>query len=96
MRGVAESMSALAYYQSLPNIAYESNDLRSASVPQSQGLDIGAAGTPLQVLVCVGESDPVLGTKVMSSLAQKAWGESLGYWWHTIPEAGHFVQEVSM
>lgn len=94
MRGVPDSQAAFAFYRSLPPVAFTTNALRTPSAPQSQGLDAGGLGVPLQVFVCVGVSDPVLGEPVMQSLASKAWGESSGYWWHTIGEAGHFVQEV--
>jgi hypothetical protein len=93
MRGVADSRAALAYYQSLPPIAYLSNALQQPSAPQSQGRDSGTLGEPLHVFVCVGKSDPVLGEPVMAALAQSAWGKSCGYYWTIIDEGGHFVQE---
>ena len=93
MRGAADSRAALTYYQSLPPIAYTSNSLAQPSAPQSQGQDGSGLGEPLQVFVCVGKADPVLGEPVMASLARTAWGSSCGYWWHVIPDGGHFVQE---
>jgi len=93
MRGVPDSRAALTYFQTLPPIAYRSNSLEQPSAPQSQGRDSGSLGEPLQVFVCVGKSDPVLGEPVMFALAQSAWGQSCGYWWSVIEEGGHFVQE---
>lgn len=95
MRGVSDSKAALTYFQSLPAIAYDSNSLKRPSAPQSQGQNSFGLGVPLQVFVCVGKSDPVLGEPVMKALAQSAWGQSTGYWWHTIEEGGHFIQEWS-
>lgn len=95
MRGVPDSAAALSYFRSLPPIAYTSNALRTPFAPQSQGIDGAGFGSPLQVFVCVGKADPVLGEPIMQALANKAWGESTGYFWHVIPEGGHFVQEVS-
>ncbi|UZJ54582.1 hypothetical protein CBS101457_003902 [Exobasidium rhododendri] len=93
MRGVPDSLAALTYFQSLPAIAYTSNTLQHPSTPQSQGQDGYALGQPLNVFVCVGKADPVLGEAVMSALAKSAWGGSCGYWWHVIEDGGHFVQE---
>lgn len=93
MRGVSDSRAALTYFQSLPPIAYTSNSLHKPSAPQGQGQDGAGLGEPLNVFVCVGKSDPVLGEPVMQALAQSSWGQSCGYWWHVIEEGGHFVQE---
>lgn len=96
MRGVPDSRAALQYFQSLTPLTYSSNAFKSHSTSQSQGLDVDKPGVPLQVFVCVGKADPVLGLPVMQALAKSAWGDSVGYWWHVIDEAGHFVQEVSL
>lgn len=73
--GVAESHAALNYYANL------------CPVLESDSTGKGEKRRPLQVFVCIGESDPVLGTGVMDQLSQATWGKRLGFWRTTIPEA---------
>lgn len=95
MRGVPDSYAALAYFNALPPAAFTSNTLAKPSAPQGQGRDSGQSlGSPLSVFFVVGKADPVLGEPVMQALAKRLFGGSTGYYWHVIPEGGHFVQEV--
>lgn len=80
MSGVAESWAALSYFRALAPQVFSDNSLTRST-----------HASCLNVFVCVGAADPVLGLPVMEKLAASAFS-NIGYHWHVIPEGGHFVQ----
>lgn len=80
--GVAESRAVQQYYATLAPWTY--TDSKDGVTTQKR--------RTLQVLVCIGEADPVLGGPVMEALSRSTWGKSLGYWRTTIPEAVSSIQ----